>query len=74
MDTEYPALRAYLLALGPNYTERAAVLSQLTGTKVSPRVVADLARGRLPRQLRALLTRDALAAILRDIERKSIAV
>lgn len=71
MDTDFPALRAYILSLGKNYTERAAMLTSLTETRISPRVVADLAQGRLPRQVRALLTRAALVAILRDVERKS---
>lgn len=71
MDTDFPSLRAYILSLGKNYTARATALSTLTGVSISPRVVADIACGRLPRQVRALLISPILVAILRDVERKS---
>lgn len=74
MDSSFPAFRQWILSLGRNYAERARVLSELTGTQVRARTVIDLASGRLPRQLRAILHVNALHALLTDLDpdRKSI--
>ena len=64
-------LRDYLATLGPNAVARTAVLSELTGVKVSAATIKRLMTPdpqKLPRQIRQVYTSAILELMSRDAE------